>query len=456
MPKLLIKGATVITMDARAPDLPTGDILVEDGYIAALGNDLAAPDGAELIDASGMIAAPGLINAHLHTWQTALRGVAADWTMPQYLRAMHAGLATLFKPADIYLGNLMGALNQINCGTTTLIDWCHNNPTPDHTDAAIDGLMESGIRAVFLHGSPKPDPKPGQKHFSEVPMPRAEVERVRKDRLADNDGLVTLGLAILGPAYSVYQVTKQDMQLARELDLVPSMHVGGGRMVTPDGFERLAADGLIGAPMNVVHGNNLSDAQLDMLTGVGVGFTVTVEVELQMGFGESLTGRLCQRGSPLSIGTDVEPAVKSDMFACMRSTLQAQRHADNCRTLRSTGQVPATCTIGCRQALEWATINGAKMARLEQRVGSLAPGKQADLILLRKDDLNLSPLHDPIASLVMHAGPENVDTVLIAGRVMKRNGRLVYADLARKCAALASSGERLTQNFQRLSGAAPH
>src|SRR6266540_6230947 len=208
MPKLLIKGATVITMDARAPDLPTGDILVEDGYIAALGNDLAAPDGAELIDASGMIAAPGLINAHLHTWQTALRGVAADWTMPQYLRAMHAGLATLFKPADIYLGNLMGALNQINCGTTTLIDWCHNNPTPDHTDAAIDGLMESGIRAVFLHGSPKPDPKPGQKHFSEVPMPRAEVERVRKDRLADNDGLVTLGLAILGPYYSIYEVTR--------------------------------------------------------------------------------------------------------------------------------------------------------------------------------------------------------------------------------------------------------
>jgi 5-methylthioadenosine/S-adenosylhomocysteine deaminase len=118
-----------------------------------------------------MLLLPGLINGHLHTWQTGLRGLAADWTVAEYMQAMHRGLATLFQPEDVYIANLMGALNQINNGATTLVDWCHNNPTPEHSDAAIRGLDEAGIRALFLHGSPKPDPKPGQRYFSEMPMP---------------------------------------------------------------------------------------------------------------------------------------------------------------------------------------------------------------------------------------------------------------------------------------------
>ena len=173
---------------SNGPDLPRGDVLIVDDRIAAIAADLPVPDGAEVIDASDMIVLPGLINAHVHTWQSALRGVAADWTVAQYMQAMHRGLATHFRPEDIYIANLMGALNQINSGSTTLVDWCHNNPTPAHTDAAIQGLQDAGIRAVFLHGSPKPDPKPGQKHFSEIPMPRAEVERLRKGRFADDLG----------------------------------------------------------------------------------------------------------------------------------------------------------------------------------------------------------------------------------------------------------------------------
>jgi cytosine/adenosine deaminase-related metal-dependent hydrolase len=132
----------------------------------------------------------------MHTWQTALRGFASNWTLLEYFRRMHAGLATLFRPDDIHIATLVGALNQINCGTTTLVDWCHNNPTPDHTDAAVRGLVESGIRAAFFHGSPKPEPKPGERHFSEVPHPRCEVERLLAGALADRSGLVTLGLAI--------------------------------------------------------------------------------------------------------------------------------------------------------------------------------------------------------------------------------------------------------------------
>ena len=157
MSRTLITGGCIVTMDPQLRELPRGDLLIEDGRIAAIGPRLERPDGAEVIDAAGMIVMPGLVNGHLHTWQSALRGIAGDWTVARYMQAMHRGLATLYRPEDIYIANLMGALNQINCGATTLVDWCHNNPTPEHTDAAIEGLAQSGIRAVFLHGSPKPN-----------------------------------------------------------------------------------------------------------------------------------------------------------------------------------------------------------------------------------------------------------------------------------------------------------
>ncbi len=239
MSHVFIKGGCVVTMDDRLGDLARGDVLIEDGRIAAIGEGLSSPPDAETIDAAGMIVMPGLVNAHVHTWQSALRGIAGDWTVAQYMQAMHRGLATLYRPQDIYIANLMGALNQINAGVTTMVDWCHNNPTPDHTDAAIKGLADAGIRALFLHGSPKPNPKPGQKHFSEIPMPRNEVERLRNGRFAA-EGLLTFGLAILGPYYSVWEVTRADVALANELDLVCSMHVGGGVPMVADGFERLA------------------------------------------------------------------------------------------------------------------------------------------------------------------------------------------------------------------------
>ena len=175
---------------------------------------------------------------------------------------MHRGLATHFRPDDINIANLMGALTSINYGITTIVDWCHNNPTPEHTDAAIEGLQESGVRAVFLHGSPKPTPKPGQKHFSEMPMPRAEVERLLKGRLASRNARITLGLAVLGPTYSIYDVTRQDLLLARELDLVASMHVAGVTPVSPDGLKRIVADDLISDKTNIVHGNDLTDEEL--------------------------------------------------------------------------------------------------------------------------------------------------------------------------------------------------
>src|SRR3954466_13113185 len=193
----LIRGATVVTMD-RQGDLPVADVLVRGDAIVEIAPALKVDD-AEVIDAAGCIVIPGLVNAHMHTWQTALRGIAANWTLPEYFRKMHAGLATVFTDEDLYIATYVGALNQLNCGTTTLADWCHNNPTPAHNDAAIAGLLEAGIRAAFFHGTPKPDPKPGRTPFWEVPHPRAEIERLLKAH--QGNPLLTIHAAVLGPHY---------------------------------------------------------------------------------------------------------------------------------------------------------------------------------------------------------------------------------------------------------------
>lgn len=449
MKRVLIKGGSVISMDAAVKDLPRGDVLIEDDRIAAIAPQLQADD-TETIDAAGMIVLPGLINAHVHTWQSGLRGIAGDWTVGKYMKAMHGGLAGHFQADDVYIANLVGALNALNSGATTLVDWCHCNRTPDITDAAIAGLAESGARALFLHGSPKPNAKPGEKHFSEIPMPRAEIDRLRKGDFSSSDRLVTLGLAILGPGYSVREVTRADVLLAREFGLIASMHIGGGPMLQPDGFEVLLAEGLIGPNFNIVHGNDIKPELVRALAAQGAQFTATAEVELQMGYGDPLTGILQACGSPMSIGSDVEPIARGDMFSAMRMTLQHERHRRTLEILDQTGSRPLEIPVTCRQALEWATINGAKMAGLEAKVGSLTPGKQADIIMVRADDLAMFPVTDPLGSLVMQGGVAHVDTVLVAGNVVKRGGKLLYDTLADKKAALRKSSKRILTDFGLL------
>ncbi|MDP3757212.1 amidohydrolase family protein, partial [Polaromonas sp.] len=208
--RTLIRGATIVTMDAQG-DLPSGDILVTGDTLTEIAPVIHADD-AQVVDATGYIIIPGLINAHMHTWQTALRGLAANWTLLEYFKKMHAGLATVFTPDDLYIATLVGSLNQLNCGTTTLADWCHNNPTPAHNDAAISGLLASGIRAAFFHGTPKPDPLPGQAPFWEVPHPRAEIERLLKAH--QGQPLLSVQAAVLGPHYSTLEVALHDFAMA--------------------------------------------------------------------------------------------------------------------------------------------------------------------------------------------------------------------------------------------------
>jgi cytosine/adenosine deaminase-related metal-dependent hydrolase len=457
MRRTLIKSASIVSMDASLGDFRTGDLLVEGNRIAEVRPDIDLGGGTaetEIVDGTGRIVIPGLINAHMHTWQTGLRGFAANWTLLEYFRRMHAGLATLFRPDDIYVGTLVGALNQINCGTTTLVDWCHNNPTPAHTDAAVRGLIESGIRAAFFHGSPKPEPKPGEPHFSEIPHPRREVERLLAGPLADHNGLVTLGLAILGPHYSTFDVSMHDFRLAREFNLIASMHQGGGPAKTPGGWERLIEAGLVGAGVNIVHGNDLPDDLLQRLVDLGVSFSVTPENEMIQGHGFPITGRLLKRGVRPTIGIDLESVLPGDLFSAVRVALSMQRALDNEDSRKSHGTIPATTTIPTREALRWVTTEGARMLGRDDQIGSLTPGKLADLVVINADDLNLFPVHDPVSTVVMQTSLANIESVMIGGAWKKRNGRLLADGLNQKKELLAQSGHRLVHDIELQGRAA--
>jgi cytosine/adenosine deaminase-related metal-dependent hydrolase len=442
MPATLIRGATVVTMDKQG-DLPRADILVRDDRIVDIAPSIAAPD-VEVVDAAGCIVIPGLVNAHMHTWQTALRGVAANWTLLEYFQKMHAGLATAFQPQDLFIATRMGALNQLNCGTTTLADWCHNNPTPAHNDAAIDGLLSTGIRAAYFHGTPKPDPKPGQTPFWEVPHPRAEVERLAKNH--QGHALLSIHAAVLGPHYSTLEVAMHDFRMARELGLIASMHQGGGAARTPDGWEKLEAAGLLGPNINIVHGHALDDTQLQRFCDLGMSFSAAAESEMSQGHGHPLTGRLRQFGRAPSLGVDLESVLSGDMFTQARVALGIQRSLDNVAYRQQHGTIPPTSTITTREALSWITIEGARMLQQQDRIGSLAAGKQADLVVIRASDLNMQPVHDAVSAVVFQTSLANVDSVMVAGRWKKRAGQLVGVEgLDKDLATLRESGAKIVR-----------
>ena len=443
MPRTLIRQATVITMD-RQGDLPMGDVLVAGDTIEAIGPDLsAAAAGAQVVDAAGCIVIPGLVNAHMHTWQTALRGVAANWTLLEYFQKMHAGLATVFTPEDLHIATLVGALNQLNCGTTTLVDWCHNNPTPAHNDAAVAALLASGIRAAFFHGTPKPDPRPGERPFWEVPHPRAEVERLLEAH--GSQPLLDVHMAVLGPHYSTLDVALHDFRMARDLGRIASLHQGGGPARTPDGWQRLEAEGLLGPHINIVHGHALDDAQLARFCELGMSFSAAAESEMSQGHGHPITGRLRTLGRAPSLGVDLESVMSGDMLSQARIALGMQRTLDNAAYRSAHGSIPPTSTITTREALGWVTVEGARMLGALDRIGSLAPGKQADLVVIRASDLNMQPVHDAVSSVVFQTSLANIDSVMVAGTWQKRGGQLLAGELSTQLARLRASGEKIVR-----------
>ncbi|MDC4723645.1 amidohydrolase family protein [Acinetobacter baumannii] len=435
MNRILLRGSTVITMAQDRPDFERIDILVENGRITRMEPMLEIPD-VEVFDFTGRILIPGLVNAHLHSWQAALRSVGADWTLLEYLAQAHAGLAQHYTPEDMRIAARACALNQINCGTTTLGDWCHNVQTKDHADSTIQGLIESGIRGVFLHGMPH--------KFRQSEHPMQEVDRLLRGPIAAHD-LLTLGIAIPGPQYSKKEIALADFRGARERDIIVSMHQSGGK--PGEAWEAVRNANLIGPKTNIVHGNEIPDDWLKIFVDAGASFTSTPENELGQGHGFPITGRLLSYGSAPSLGTDVDTVLSGEILTAARIALAQQRGLDHEQQRQTTGLFSPKPTISSKQALSWATTEGARALGLSDRIGRLEVGMQADIVVIDAEAINLWPAHDPIAT-ALQASIANIEAVMIAGQWRKRDYKLLDASLNLVKEQLYESGQRLVGVMQ--------
>jgi 5-methylthioadenosine/S-adenosylhomocysteine deaminase len=417
--RTLLTGGTVVSMDPAIGDLGRGDVLIEDGVIAAVAERVDAPH-AEMIDATGRIVMPGFVDNHRHTWQTAFRGAGADWTFPEWATAMHGTVKVHYQPEDVYAGTLLGRLEALHSGVTTMLDWYHVGQSHEHEDAAVAALHDAPGRSIFCLGAGWGTPRSVDD----------DIRRVRADLAVD--GRVSMALGLRGPEDTSMETVARELRLAAELDLRTSLHIAASE-TTPRPVAELREHGLLRDTTTFVHANGISDEELRMLADAGSSVSISPDVELKMGFGSPVTGRALAAGLRPTLSIDNVPSVGGDMFSTMRTAFAVQRGLDG--------------GLNARDLLEFATVNAAHSCGLDARTGSITPGKDADLIVLRTDDLTVFPVTDPVATIVTAGHPGLVDTVIVAGRVVKRDGALIGVDLP-------TLRTRLTESRTRVAAAA--
>ncbi|HET8742707.1 MAG TPA: amidohydrolase family protein [Gaiella sp.] len=419
--RLFVRNGFVVSMDPAVGEIPNGDVLVEDGVIVEVGRGLEVGD-AEEIDATGMIVLPGFVDTHRHTWQTPVRGVLPCCTLDHYFAVMLGSVGGHYRPEDVHIGDYAGALEALNAGITTMLDWSHINNTPDHADAAIQGLKDAGIRAVYAHGMPT-----GGEWWSLSELEHPEdIRRIRDTYFSSDDGLLTLAMAARQPGNVTADVAKHDWALARDLGIMISVHVGmrlHNLHYTP--VKDMHDLGLMGPDVCYIHMTDLTDEELDFIAETGGRASVAPYVEMLMGHGRPPTGKLLQRGVRPSLSVDVVSSVPGEMFTQMRTALVYDRILE----FTDTPDDAFAPKLTHRDVLEFATVDGARACGLDEKVGSLTPGKQGDVVLLKVDAINTAPVVDPIGSVVIFSDTSNVDSVFVAGTAVKRNGQLVGHDL---------------------------
>lgn len=438
--RVLLRGGYVLSMDDGIGELPVGDVLVEEGSIAAVG-DLLPEDGAEVVDLSGHVVMPGFVDTHRHTWQTPFRGVCADWTLEDYFRGIRQSISPRCSAEDVYAGNYVGALEALDAGVTTILDFSHCNNTPEHADAALQGLRDAGIRAMFAYGYfPAPVAEPV---FTEHGHRLADARRIREQELASDDALVTMGVALTELGLLPFDDTIAEARSAAELGVPTVLHTGcsWGSRVT-EGIPELAHHGLLGPEQVHVHCNTLDDRDFRRLADNGCKVSSSPETEIQMGMGHPVIRRALEHGMRPSLSCDVMSSNSGDMFSQMRLGLQFERCMRN-DDFNARNRMPDRLDLTVRDALRWGTANGAHAMGLEDRVGSLTPGKRADVIAVGGRRLNMVPMADPVGCLVSQANASNVQHVLVAGRFVKRDGELVGVDLERAVELAAAASERV-------------
>jgi 5-methylthioadenosine/S-adenosylhomocysteine deaminase len=411
--RTLIRGGTVLSLDPELGDFATGDVLIERDRIVAVGPGLANGD-AEVIDASGMIVMPGFVDSHRHIWEGLLRNIGTDVPLEGrsgYISFVLHKLAPAFRPEDAYIGDLISALGAIDAGITSLLDWSHIQGSPAHTDAVIQALRDSGLRAVFAYGFPW-----WGKWEERQP---SWFVRAATEHFSSTDQLLTLALAAPGPEFTEFEVSRDHWKLARETGARITTHVGVGSYGQDAKVQEMGDAGLLGPDTTYIHCTTLNDTEIQMIVDTGGTVSLASPVEMMMGHGMPPIQKFLDRGLRPSLSVDVETNVPNDMFNQMRSVLALQRASATAQ-----GKSPLRTT----EVLACATIEGARANGLDSKVGTLTPGKQADLIMLRTDRLNVTPLNDAATAVVTGMDTGNVDTVLIGGRVMKRHGKLLHVD----------------------------
>jgi cytosine/adenosine deaminase-related metal-dependent hydrolase len=438
--RVLLRGGYVLSMDHDVGELPTGDVLLEGGRIEAVGPRLEVED-AELLDVSGHVVMPGFVDTHRHTWQSPFRGICADWTLEDYFRGIRTTISPNCSAADVYAGNHLGALEGLDAGVTTILDFSHCNNTPEHADAALQGLRDAGIRALFAYGYyPAPAPEPV---FTDHEQRLADARRIRSGELSSDDALVTMGVALTEVGLLPFDQTIAEARSARELGLPSVLHTGcsWGSPIT-EGIPELDHHGLLGPDQVHVHCNTLDDRNFRRLADNDCKISSSPETEIQMGMGHPVIRRALEHGLRPSLSCDVMSSNSGDMFSQMRIGLQFERCMRN-DLFNARNTMPDALDLTVRDALRWGTSNGAHAMGMEDRIGSLTPGKQADVIVIGGRRLNMVPMADPVGCLVAQANPSNVVHVLVAGRFAKRNGELVGVDVDRAVELAQATSDRV-------------
>ncbi|GAA2207456.1 amidohydrolase family protein [Nonomuraea monospora] len=414
---LVLRGGTVLPMDGRRV-LPDTDVLVTGDTIAAVGPRLEAPEGAAEIDASGGIVMPGMIDTHRHMWQTALRGYGADWTLTQYFVWFYLEYGKLFRPQDVHAGNTLAAIEALDAGVTTVVDWSHGLRTPDHADAAADALRAVPGRYVLAYGNIQQPPA----EWATAPELRDFVRR----RIT-GDGMLGFQLAfdVLGdPSFPELPA----FEVARDLGVTVTTHAGVWGATGDDGIRLMYEHGFMAPGTIYVHAASLSADSYHRIAATGGSVSVSTESEQSAGQGYPPTWAIRAHGIPVSLSMDTSVWWSGDLFSAMRATLGADRSREHLEA-HAKSETVTHCALRSDQVVDWATRGGAAaIGRAD--LGTLAPGRKADLVLIKNDASPVSfPLLNPFGHVAFQAQRGDVHTVLVNGRVVKHEHRLVGIDL---------------------------
>ena len=419
--EFIVRGGHILTMDPTLGDFSSADVHVRDGAIVAVAPDINAP-GAQVIDARNMIVMPGFVDTHWHLWSTALRMIVrADDPKTGYFPTT-TRLGRHFKPADSYIGVRLGAAEGLLSGITTVHDWSHNTVTPEHAAAELQALKDTGLRARFSYGT-------GQGYPADKTMDLAGLETIQKRLTGDMLGvgacMRTPGAA--GQRGSIpVELFRTELEAIRKLGLPMTVHCGPKGLV-----ELMGRNDFLGADMLLVHPQGMTAAELRMIGDTSTPWSIAPVIEMSYSAvrnGQIQYHELEAMNTQLGLSIDSSAATNADFFNVMRALMWSdwQRRG-------------APQKLKPKRLAELATIEGAKLLGVSDKTGSLTPGKRADLVTIRKSDINMAPVGDPYYAIVFFGQPSNIETVMVDGRVLVHGGKLTSIDLIKTVDEAAES-----------------